>query len=157
MSCWSVNSFEFTREKLHERSSASAVFEAQNRTNQQTNKTCFALITHLLSIRATTSWQMLMNNEFKADTSTGNSTGNSRCLTLASRAINMSCGQSARSIKSRCVVILLAIFVGTLSVVLANDKKGKLSHLYLQWIVNYYFYLINCYLKPPIVLCLKHR
>ena len=51
---------------------------------------------------------MLMNNEFKTDTSTGNPTGNSRCHTLASRALNMSCsfGQSARSIKSRCEVIL---------------------------------------------------
>ena len=45
---------------------------------------------------------MLMNNEFKADTSTGNPTGNSRWDKLASRALNMSCsfGQSARSIES---------------------------------------------------------
>ena len=72
----------------------------------QSNKTCFALITHLLSTRATTSWKMLMNNEFKADTSTGNPTRNSRCNTLASHALNMSCsfGQSARLIESRCVV-----------------------------------------------------
>ena len=85
----------------------SAVFPAQNRKNQQTNKTCFALIRHLLSIPATTSWKMLMNFEFKADTSTGKPTGISRCHTLASRALNMSCsfGQSARSIESRCAAI----------------------------------------------------
>ena len=84
-----------------------AVFPAQNLTNQQTNKTCFALIMHLLSIRATRSWKMLMNNEFRADTSTGNPTGNSHCHTLVSRALNMSCsfGLSARSIESSCVVI----------------------------------------------------
>ena len=66
----------------------------------------FALITHLLSIRATTSWKMLMNMEFKADTWTGNPTRNSRCHTLASRALDMSCsfGQSERSLESRCVV-----------------------------------------------------
>ena len=50
MSCWSVNSFDFAREKLHERFSAIAVFPAQSRTNYQTNQTCFALITHLLSV-----------------------------------------------------------------------------------------------------------
>ena len=42
-------------------------------------------------MRAKTSWKMLMNNEFKADISTGNPTGNSRCHTLASYALNMSC------------------------------------------------------------------
>ena len=112
MSCWSVHLFDFTREKLHERFSAIAVFPAQNRTNWQTNKTRFALITHLLSIRA--SWKMLMNNEFKADTSTGNPTGNSRCHTLTSRALNVSCsfGQSARSVESRCVVNLIYMVTG---------------------------------------------
>ena len=66
----------------------------------QTNKTCLAFITHLLSIRATISWQKLINNKFETQTLTGNSTGNSRCHALASRALNMSCsfGQSARSI-----------------------------------------------------------
>ena len=46
--------------------------------------------------------------EFKTDTSTGNPTGNLRCHTLASHALNMSCnfGQSAHSIESRCVVYL---------------------------------------------------
>ena len=50
--------------------------------------------------------KMLMSIEFKADTSTGNPTGNSCCHTLASRALSMSCsfGQSARSIESRSVV-----------------------------------------------------
>ena len=54
------------REKLHERFSASAVFPAQNRTNEHSSKACFALITHLLSIQTTKSWKMLMNNKFKA-------------------------------------------------------------------------------------------
>ena len=49
---------------------------------------------------------MLMNNKFKAQTLTGNPTGNYRCQLFASRALNMSCyfSQSARSIESRCVV-----------------------------------------------------
>ena len=49
---------------------------------------------------------MLMNNKFKAQTLTGDPTGNYRCQLLASRALNMSCyfSQSARSIESRCVV-----------------------------------------------------
>ena len=50
--------------------------------------------------------KMLINNEFKAHTSTGNSTGNSRCYVLASRVLNMSCSfdQSAHSIESRYVI-----------------------------------------------------
>ena len=40
MSSWSVNSFDFSREKLHERFSASDIFQGKNRTNSQTNKTC---------------------------------------------------------------------------------------------------------------------
>ena len=98
----------FAREKLHERFSASAVFQRKiERINTASSKTCFALITHLLSIRETTSWKMLMNNKFKAQTLTGNPTGNYRCQLFASRALNMSCyfSQSARSIESRCVVI----------------------------------------------------
>ena len=49
---------------------------------------------------------MLMNNKFKAQTLTGNPTGNYRCQLFASHALNMSCyfSQSARSIESRCVV-----------------------------------------------------
>ena len=63
-------------------------------------------ITHLLSIRTTTSWKMLTNNKFKAQTLTGNPTGNLRCHVLASRALNKSLcfDQSTRSIESRCVV-----------------------------------------------------
>ena len=73
--------------------------------NNGSNKTCFALIAHLLSIRAITSWKMLMNNKFKAQTLT-NPTGNFRFQILASRALNMSCyfSQSVRSIESSCVV-----------------------------------------------------
>ena len=43
----------FSREKSHERFSASAVFPAKNRTNKQTNNTCFAFITHQLVNRET--------------------------------------------------------------------------------------------------------
>ena len=48
----------------------------------------------------------LMNNKLKAQTLTGNPTGNLRCHVLASRVLNSSCsfGQSARSIGSRGVV-----------------------------------------------------
>ena len=69
-------------------------------------KTCVALITNLLSIRATISRKMLINNTFETQTVTGNPTGNSRCHALASHALSMSCsfGQLSRSIKSRCVV-----------------------------------------------------
>ena len=35
--------------------------------------------------------KMLMNIDLKADISTGNPTGNSRCHTLALRALNTSC------------------------------------------------------------------
>ena len=50
---------------------------------------------------------MLKNNKFKAQTLTGNPTGNNRCQLLASRALNMSCSfsKSARSIESRCVAL----------------------------------------------------
>ena len=81
-------------------------FFSKNRTNKQTNKTCFALITHLLTIRATTSWKMLISNKFKAQTLTKNPTGNYRCQLLASHALNMSCNfsQSACSIVCMCMV-----------------------------------------------------
>ena len=51
--------------------------------------------------------KMLMNTKFKAQSLTGNPTGNYRCQIVASRALNMSCSfsQSARSIESRCVVM----------------------------------------------------
>ena len=60
-----------------------------------------------------TSMKMLMNNNFKAQTPTGNPTGNYRCQLLASRALNMSCyfSQSARSIESRCVVKCTQVFL----------------------------------------------
>ena len=111
MGCWSVNSFVFSREKLHERFSESAVFPAKNRTNLQTNKTCFALITHLLSLRATISRKMLIDNKFEAQTLTGNSTGNSRCHALASRALNMSCSfGSIRVVRCKWLNIFLTNF-----------------------------------------------
>ena len=53
---------------------------------------------------------MLMYYKSKAQTLTGNPTGNYRCKLFASRALNMSCycSQSARSIESRCVVKTVA-------------------------------------------------
>ena len=53
--------------------------------------------------------KLLINNKFKAQTLTGNPTGNYRCEHLASRSSNMSCSfsQSTCSIESRCVVILM--------------------------------------------------
>ena len=48
---------------------------------------CFALITHLLSIHRTTSWKMLMNYKFKAQTLTGNPTRNLHCHVLASHPL----------------------------------------------------------------------
>ena len=97
MYCCSVNSFDFAR---------NTVFPAPNRTSWQNNKTFFALIMHLLPIRATTSCKMLLNNKFKTKILTGNPAGNLRCHVLALRALNMSyCSdQSARSMESRCVV-----------------------------------------------------
>ena len=72
----------------------------------QSNKTCFAWITRLPSIRTNNIMKMLMNNKFKAQTPTGNPTENLRCHVLVSHALNMPCsfGQSACSIESRCVV-----------------------------------------------------
>ena len=62
--------------------------------------------------------KMLMNNEFKAQTLTGNSSGNLRRHVLASRALNMPCSfyQSSRSIESRCVVMDLNGAEGGLSI-----------------------------------------
>ena len=106
MFCWSLNTFDFARENCI---SASVQFFSAKSNELTDQQDIFALITHLLSIRATTSWKMLMNDEFQAQTSTGNPTGNSRCHILASCALNMSCsfGQSTCSIESRCVVILV--------------------------------------------------
>ena len=61
---------------------------------------------HLLSVRATISRKMLINNKFEVQTLNGSPTGNSHCHALASLALNMSCsfGRSARSIESRCMV-----------------------------------------------------
>ena len=67
---------------------------------------------------------MLMNNKFKAQTLTGNPTGNYRCQLFASRALNMSCyfSQSARSIESRCVV---------------NVLYGCIEHMSSSWLQLY--------------------
>ena len=53
--------------------------------------------------------KVLMNNEFKAQTSTRNPTGNSCCHVLVSSALNMSCsfGQSVCSLESRCLVMIM--------------------------------------------------
>ena len=73
---------------------------------------------------------MLINNKFKAQTLTGNPTGNYRCQLFASRALNMSCyfSQSARSIESRCVVMLCCACVQTLErpIVMDMDVSNTL-------------------------------
>ena len=69
-----------------ERFRANAFFPARREPINRAGRHVFALITHLLSIRATASWKMLMVNKYKADTPTGNPTGNWRCQVLAPRA-----------------------------------------------------------------------
>ena len=72
MSCWSVNSFDFSREKLHERFSASAVFFSEKPNELPDQQDIFAVVAHLLSIRAITSWKKtLININFEAQTPTG--------------------------------------------------------------------------------------
>ena len=46
--------------------SARVQFFQRKLTNWRNSKTCFALITHLLSTQTTKSWKMLTNNKFKA-------------------------------------------------------------------------------------------
>ena len=94
----------FCAGKLHERFSA-YTFPVQN----QTRKTCVALITHYLislCVRTTPSWKLLMNNKFMTQTLVGKPTENLHCHVLAPRALNMSCSfdQSVRSIENWCVV-----------------------------------------------------
>ena len=109
------------------------------RINRPTRYTYFALITHLLSIRATPSWKMLMNNKFRPQTLTGNPTGNYRCQILASRALNMSCSfsQSARSIQSRCVIItiilLLTFCIRHFGMHLRDGKVLRFDSNYPEW------------------------
>ena len=82
-----------------------AVFPTTNWTNKQTNKTCFCF-NHASSFYMSNNIvKMLTNTNFKAQTLTGNHTGNYRCQLLASRAFNMSrsFSQSVRSIESWCV------------------------------------------------------
>ena len=57
----------------------------------------FSLIMYLLSICATTSWKIFLNNKFRAESLPRNPTGNSRCHVLASHVLNRSrsFGQSA--------------------------------------------------------------
>ena len=105
MSCWFVSSFDLRWK--NRRSASARVFSSTKSNELADQQTCFALIAHLLSIRTTTSWQVLRNNTLKAQILTKNPTGNVRCHVLASRAINMSCSfdQSVRSIESGFVVI----------------------------------------------------
>ena len=84
--------------------------EKSNELTDQQDMFCFNHASPaVLSIRATISREMLIDNKFEAQTVTGNSAGISRCHDLASRALNVSgtFGQSARSIESRCVVITI--------------------------------------------------
>ena len=98
MSCWSVNSFNFSREKSNELTDQHDMFCFNHASAFYTRKT---------------SWKMLINNKFKAQTLTGNPTGYYRCQLIAPRALNISCSfnQSARSIESRCVVIHITCIV----------------------------------------------
>ena len=61
---------------------------------------------------------------------TGNPTGNSRCQALVSRALNTSCyfGQSARSIESRCVVIILT----STGILLTGPFRTYFSEIWIQ-------------------------
>ena len=107
MSCWCVNSFDFSREKC---TSASARVQFSQRKieriNTPTRHVCFDHASAFYTSNNTV--KMLMNNKFnkfKAQTLTGNPTGNYSSQLLASRALNMSCSfsQSVHSIESRCV------------------------------------------------------
>ena len=66
MSCYCVHSFDFRAGNIARALQRECSFSAQNRTNEHSSKTCFALITHLLSIQTTKSWKILINNQFKS-------------------------------------------------------------------------------------------
>ena len=75
--------------------------------NLHVAKSCFALITHLLSIRVTPSWINVA--EWKAQ----GLARNWCCLVVASLALNKFCSfdQSACSIESRCKVMLCFVVI----------------------------------------------
>ena len=83
--------------------------------------------------------KMLMNTEFKAKTSTGNTTGNLQCHVLASRALSISCsfGPSARSIESRCVVIWLIQFQES------DPEVAALFYFNITSLLNQFFWSKN--------------
>ena len=95
------------RGKLQERCNASAVFSSvkSNKFADQQDMFCF---NHTSAFHTNNNiMKMWVSNDIKAEISTENHTGYSRCHTSASCALNMSCsfGQSAYSIESRCLVI----------------------------------------------------
>ena len=118
---------------------------------------------HLLSIRTTTSWKMLMNNKFKAQTLTGNPAGNLRRHVLVSHALNMSCsfGQSACSIESRCMVIGLIWpewYGCSITCQWLNGKKD-VTPLLTYW-SSISFARSHCWVVSAVEFCLlvlKHR
>ena len=88
--------------KLHRRFSASAVFSSE-KSNELTDQQDVFCFNHLSAFYTSNNVvKLLMNNKFKAQTLTGNPTGNYSCQLLASRALNMSCtfSQSVRSIET---------------------------------------------------------
>ena len=148
MSCWSVHTLDFSRQKSHERFRTSAVFPAKiERISRPTNMFC--LITHLQSKRATMSRNVLISSKFEAQTLTGNATGNSRCYALESLDFNKlySFGQSARPIKSRCVVnwfsfrdgsgCVTCVFVMPLMAVRFSSEMDNGSVFILMYYINY--------------------
>ena len=98
MSCWSVNSFDFSSENSNESTDQQDMFCFNHASTFYTSNNIV---------------KMLINNKFKAQTLTGNPTGNYRYQLLSSRTLNMSCSfsQSARSIESRCVVMCLPCYL----------------------------------------------
>ena len=106
MSCYRVNSFDFSRGENGTSASARVQFFQHKIERINSSRTCFALITHLLSTQKTKSWKMLMNNEFKAQSLNRKSYRKFALSCFSVTCLNMSgyFDQSARSIESRCVV-----------------------------------------------------
>ena len=91
---------------------------------------------------------MLINKKFEVQTLTENPTGNSRCHVLASRALNMSCsfGQSARSIESRCVGMVINIRIGSLPKIictLSHPDDLVPDRISSRWLMSDALYHLN--------------
>ena len=83
-----------------------------------------------------------MNNKFKAQTSTGNRTGNSRYHVLVSHALNISSssGQSVCSIESSCMIIPYSLKLRSInkicsfygSVKIVTDNHNMIKHVWFS-------------------------